>query len=100
MNLKDITSRDICFYILIVIAAIASLCLIAAMTGLFTMFFVKLFCIVASLFLFMVSVFYAFFGRNTSYHTVFAIIFVIVAICLMCVAAYVCHIIELTMNKL
>ena len=95
MNLKDIPSRDICFYILIVIAAIASLCLIAAMTGLFTMFFVKLFCIIASLFLFMVATFYAFFGRNTPYQTVFAIIFVIVAICLMCVAAYVCSAIDL-----
>ena len=94
MNLKDIPSRDLCFYILIVIAALASLCLIAAMTGLYTTFFVKLFCIIASLFLFMVSVFYAFFGRNTPYHTVFAIIFVIVAICLMCVAAYVCSAID------
>ena len=95
MNLKDIPSRDICFYILIVIAAIASLCLIAAMTGLFTMFFVKLFCIVASIFIFMVATFYAFFGRNTSYHTVFAIIFVTVAICRMRVAAYVCSAIDL-----
>ena len=95
MNLKDIPSRDICFYTLIIIAALASLCLIAAMTGLFTMFFVKLFCIIASLFLFMVSVFYAFFGRNTSYHTVFAIIFILIAICIMCVAAYVCSAIDL-----
>ena len=95
MNLKDIPSRDICFYILIVIAAIASLCLIAAMTGLFTMFFVKLFCIVASIFIFMVAVFYAFFGRNTSYHTVFAIIFILIAICIMCLAAYVCSAIDL-----
>ena len=95
MNLKDIPSRDICFYILIVIAAIASLCLIAAMTGLFTMFFVKLFCAVASIFIFMVAVFYAFFGRNTSYHTVFAIIFILIAICIMCLAAYVCSAIDL-----
>ena len=90
MNLKDITSRDICFYTLIIIAAIASLCLIAAMTGLFTMFFVKLFCAVASLFIFMVAVFYAFFGRNTSYHTLLSSIFILIAICIMCLAAYVC----------
>ena len=95
MNLKDIPSRDLCFYILIVIAALASLCLIAAMTGLFTMFFVKLFCIVASVFVFMVSVFYAFFGRGTSYHTLLSSIFILIAICLMCVAAYVCSAIDL-----
>lgn len=94
MNLKDIPSRDICFYTLIIIAAIASLCLIAAMTGLFTMFFVKLFCAVASLFIFMVAVFYAFFGRNTSYHTFLSILFIFVAICIMCLAAYVCSAID------
>ena len=99
MNLKDIPSRDLCFYILIVIAAIASLCLIAAMTGLFTMFFVKLFCIVASLFIFMVAVFYAFFGRNTSYHTLLSSIFILIAICIMCLAAYVCTMIDLIPYK-
>ena len=94
MNLKDIPSRDICFYTLIIVAAIASLCLIAAMTGLFTMFFVKRFCAVASLFIFMVAAFYAFFGRSTPYHTLLSSIFILIAICIMCLAAYVCSAID------
>ena len=89
------TSRDICFYTLIVIAAIASLCLIAAMTGLFTMFFVKLFCIIASLFLFMVSVFYAFFGEGIRYHTLLSLFFILITMGMMCFAAYICSIIDL-----
>ena len=99
MNLKDIPSRDICFYTLIIIAALASLCLIAAITGLFTMLFVKLFCIVASIFIFMVAVFYAFFGRGTSYHTFLSILFIFVALCIMCLAAYVCTMIDVIPYK-
>ena len=95
MNLKDIPSRDICFYTLIIMAALASLCLIAAMTGLYTMFFVKLFCIIASLFLFMVSVFYAFFGNGIRYHTLLSLFFILITMCIMCFAAYVCSAIDL-----
>ena len=95
MNLKDIPSRDLCFYILIVIAALASLCLVAALAGLYTIFFVKLFCIIASLFLFMVSVFYAFFGNGIRYHTLLSLFFILITMCMMCVAVYVCSAIDL-----
>ena len=95
MNLRDIPSRDLCFYTLIVMAAIASLCLIAAMTGLYQMFFVKLFCIIASLFLFMVSVFYAFFGEGIRYHTLLSLFFILITMCMMSFAAYMYSIIDL-----
>src|SRR5574343_820792 len=95
MNLKDIPSRDICFYTLIVIAAIASLCLIAAMTGLFTMFFIKQFCLTAGLFIFAVSIYYALFGDDTKYHDILATIFVAGGFIILCLSAYVCHIIKL-----
>ena len=95
MNLKDIPSRDICFYTLIIMAALASLCLIAAMTGLYTMFFVKLFCLTAGFFIFAVSICYALFGDDTKYHDILSTIFVAGGFMILCLSAYVCHIIEL-----
>ena len=95
MNLKDIPSRDLCFYSLAIIAIICAFCLIMIVFDIAQIFFIKQFCLTAGFFIFAVSVCYALFGDDTKYHDVLSTIFVAGGFIILCLSAYVYHIIEL-----
>lgn len=93
--MKEISYRDICFYSLAIVAIICAFCLFMIILDIAQIFFIKQFCLTAGFFIFAVSICYAFFGRGTSYHTLLSCTFIFIAICIMCLAAYVCTMIDL-----
>ena len=96
----SLSYRDICFYSLAIIAIICAFCLIMIVFDIAQIFFIKQFCLTAGFFIFAVSVCYALFGDDTKYHDILSTIFVAGGFMILCLSAYVCHIIELIMNEL
>ena len=92
--------RDICFYCLAIIAIICAFCLLMVVFNIAQIFFIKQFCLTAGFFIFAVSICYALFGDDTKYHDILSTIFVAGGFIVLCLSAYICHIIELVMNQL
>ena len=92
--------RDICFYALAIIAIICAFCLLMIVFNIAQIFFIKQFCLTAGFFIFAVSICYALFGDDTKYHDILSTIFVAGGFIVLCLSAYICHIIELVMNQL
>ena len=93
--MKEISYRDICFYSLAIVAIICAFYLFMIILDIAQIFFIKQFCLTAGFFIFAVSVFYAFFGKGTRYHTLLSLFFILITMCMMGFAAYMCSIIDL-----
>lgn len=91
----SLSYRDICFYSLAIIAIICAFSLFMIILDIAQIFFIKQFCLTAGFFIFAVSICYALFGDDTKYHDILSTMFIIGGFIILCLSAYVCHIIEL-----